>query len=301
MLSLKKKSTPFPLIGLLLLFPFLMFSCNGDTPAHNQEELDASSAYITRVFDYVYAPGQHALLANQKDTSNFTGEPSNDKGWLFLGGFGGYIVAGFNHNVINGAGYDFEVYALQGASPEPGVVYVMPDTNGDGLPNDSWYELKGNQFANSRRNYWVCYYKTIADSANIRWKDSEGTRGELISGFGSDYSSAWWWPATKNDSITFHGTRLPDAYDNNSSGDTQYWIVPPARFTWGYAKNNNGTDYDQAVGANKFDISNAVDSLGNTVNLPEIRFIKVQTGVLQQAGWLNEVSTEVRGAKDLNN
>jgi len=35
------------------------------------------------------------------------------------------------------------------------------------------------------------------------------------------------------------------------------------------------------------------------VNLPHIRFIKIQTAVFQQAGWLNEVSTEVRGAKDL--
>jgi len=300
MFSLKKRSIPFPLIGLLMSIPFLMISCDGDTPVNNQE-LNASSAYITRVFDYVYAPGQHALLANQKDTSNFTGEPTNDKGWLFLGGFGGYVVAGFNHNVINDAGFDFEVYALQGASPEPGVMYVMPDTNGDGLPNETWYELKGNQFANSHRNYWVRYYKATTDSANIRWKDSEGTRGELLSGFSSKYSSSWWWPATKNDSITFHGTRLPDSYDNNSSGGTEYWVVPPARFTWGYAKNSNGTDYDPAVGANKFDISNAVDSLGNTVNLQEIRFIKIQTGVLQQAGWLNEVSTEVRGAKDLNN
>jgi len=42
-----------------------------------------------------------------------------------------------------------------------------------------------------------------------------------------------------------------------------------------------------------------VDSLGNTVTLTNIRFIKVQTAVLQQAGWLNEVSTEIRGAKDL--
>jgi hypothetical protein len=61
----------------------------------------------------------------------------------------------------------------------------------------------------------------------------------------------------------------------------------------------DGTDYDATVGANKFDISNAVDSLGNAVTLKSIRFIKIQTAVFQQAGWLNEVSTEVRGARDL--
>ena len=289
-----KISISFISFSLFFLFPVLLFSCSD-----KKSEPVSSSAYISDVFDYVYGPGQHAKIAKPSDVVNFIGEPGSDKGWLYLGGFGGYVVAGFDHNVTNGDGPDFEVYALVGASPEPGVLYVMSDTNGDGKPNDTWYELKGNQFSNSKRNYWVRYYKAIADSANIRWLDSEGTRGELISGYGSKYSSGWWWPATTTDSITFKGTRLPDAYDNNSANGTEYWVVPQDRFTWGYAKNLYGTDYDSALGANKFDISNAVDSAGNPVNLQNIRFIKIQTAVFQQAGWLNEVSTEVRGAKDL--
>ena len=295
MFSLNKKYPSFPLSGLLPLLCIVLNSCSGNNPVDTK----ASSAYITKVYEYVYAPGQHALMAMPTDSTNFNGEPSNNKGFLYLGGFGGYVVAGFDHNVVNGTGFDFEVYAYQGASPEPGVVYVMQDKNGDGLPNDTWYELKGNQFANSQRNYWVRYYKAALDSANITWKDKNGNHGELVSGFGSNYSAKWWWPATITDSITFHGTRLPDAYENKSSGGTQYWTVPQDRFAWGYAKNLYGTDYDSTLGANKFDISNAVDSVGNTVSLTDIRFIKIQTGVLQQAGWLNEVSTEVRGAKDL--
>lgn len=294
MLSPNKSSNLFTLSCLLLL-SILLVSCGGSSSGDPK----ASSAYITRVFDYVYGPGQHALKAMASDTTNFIGAPSSDKSWIYLGGFGGYVVAGFDHDVQNGDGYDFEVYAMQGASPEPGIVYVMPDTNGDGLPNDTWYELKGNQFANSQRNYWVRYYKAVGDSANITWKDSKGNRGELVSGYGSNYSSKWWWPYTLGDSITFTGTRLPDAYDNLSTADTQYWVVPTDRFTWGYAKNLDGTDYDATVEANKFDISNAVDANGNAVALKSIRFIKVQTAVFQQAGWLNEVSTEVRGARDL--
>ncbi len=277
----------------IFTIPFILISCDWFKEPTN------SSAYITTVFDYVYGPGQHALLAKKTDISNFIGEPTNDKGFLYLGGFGGYVVAGFDHNVVNGDGFDFEVISLKGASPEPGIVYVMSDTNGDGLPNETWYELKGNQFSNSKMHYWLRYYKAVSDTTNITWKDSEGTTGELKSGFGSKYSSAWWWPATTTDSITFYGTRLPDSYINTSTTGTENWIVPPTLFTWGYAKNLYGTDYDSDLGANKFDISNAVDSLGNAVNLPNIRFIKIQTAVFQQAGWLNEVSTEVRGAKDL--
>jgi hypothetical protein len=295
MLFQNRKSILYTCSALLLLLPTLFVSCSGSSSGDPK----ASSAYITRVYDYVYGPGQHALLAKPADTTNIIGAPSDNKGWMYLGGFGGYVVAGFDHDVQNGESYDFEVYALQGASPEPGIVYVMADTNGNGLPDDTWYELKGNQFANSQRNYWVRYYKAVADSSNITWKDSKGNSGELTSGYGSKYSSKWWWPSTPGDSITFTGTRLPNAYVNTSTTDTQYWTVPAGRFTWGYAKNSYGTDYDTTVGANKFDISNAVDAAGNAVTLKSIRFIKVQTAVFQQAGWLNEISTEIRGARDL--
>lgn len=282
----------FSIVFFSVIFSVGLFSCKGPEPETGSE------AYISEVFDYVYGPGQHAKIAKATDAANLIGEPKADK-WVYLGGFGGYIIAGFNHDVVNGTGDDFEVFALQGASPEPAVVYVMSDTNGDGKPNETWYELKGNQFGNSKRNYWVRYYKAVSDTANITWLDSEGSRGNLKSGFGATNSSAWWWPATAADSITLYGTRLPDAYDDNSANGTQYWVVPHDRFTWGYAENVYGTDYETPIGGNKLDISNAVDSLGQSVSLPHIRFVKIQTGVFQQAGWTNEVSSEVRGAKDL--
>ena len=276
---------------------FLFVSCKGtDEPSVSED----NSAYISQVFEYVYGPGQHAQLALPTDTAFFIGKPSDTEGWLFLGGFGGYVIAGFNHNVINGVGADFEVFALRGSSPEPAVVYVMSDDNGDGKPNETWYELKGNQDSASIRNYWVRYYKAANDSANITWKDSKGAVGKLVSGYGAKYTNVWWWPYySLTDSITLSGTRLPDSYENQSVNGAQYWVVPKDKFTWGYAENMYGIDFDTTVGANKLDISNAIDANGHAVNLKSIRFIKVQTGVFQQAGWTNEVSSEVKGAKDL--
>lgn len=262
-----------------------------------QNEPVESSAYISDVFEYVYAPGQHASVAKESDKMNFMGDPSQNTGWLYLGGFGGYVVAGFDHDVQNAAGNDFEVYLLPGASPEPAVVFVMADENGDGKPNDKWFELKGSQFENSKRNYSVTYFKAKLDTKNITWKDNEGNSGELISMYGGIYSDSWWWPFTANDSITFTGTRLPDAYVLNN--ETLQWVVPAGLFDWGYAENNKGNDYNSLKRSNEFDISNAVDSLGNAVQLSSIRFIKVQSAVLQQAGVLNEISPEITGAKDL--
>ena len=283
-------------IIIVLIFCSFVASCKtNDEP----ENLSGNSAYITRVFDYKYAPGQHAKLAKLSDTLNVIGKPTADKAWLYLGGFGGYVVCGFDHNVQNGDGADFEIYALKGVSSEPGIVYVMSDDNADGKPNETWYELKGNQFDNSKRNYWVRYYKAKNDTSNVTWKDSEGARGELSSGYGAKYSVGWWWPVYATDSVTFSGTRLPNSYQNQSLDGSQYWVVPEELFTFGYVKNFSGTDYDATDCGNLLDISNAVDAAGKAVLLKNIRFIKVQTAVFQQAGWLNEVSTEIRGAKDL--
>lgn len=266
-----------------------------------------TSAFITKVYDYVYAPGQYASVAYSNSATNFIGipgylaVPSSTKSVISLGGWGGYIVGGFNHNITNVSGNDFIIFCGSSSAPEPGIVYVMEDTNGNGLPDDTWYELKGSESANAStyRNYTVTYYKAKSDSANVTWKDSKGNTGSLVPGYGSTYSSGWWKYPLK-DSLVFTGTRLPDAYSNSGSSTSQNWVVYPNLFTWGYAENAKGTDYNATYKGNEFDISNAVDASGNAVKLNSIRFIKVQTGVFQQAGWLNEISTEIYGAADLS-
>ena len=289
--TIQQNKLIFTAIAIILLFNI---SCKPEI-----EEIKTDSSYINEVFDYVYAPGQHANMAKKPDGDLFTGNPFDNLDFVYLGGFGGYIIAGFDHNISNHEGADFEVFALKGASPEPAVVYVMPDNNTDGKPNDTWYELKGNQHENSKRNYWVRYYKPANQTSNVSWLDNDGKRGELISGYGGSNTYAWWWSATLTDSITLKGTRLPDAYTNEAVNGNQLWSVPSDRFTWGYVENNFGTDYDFNRGSNKLDISNAIDSVGNTIYLPNIRFIKIQTAVFQQAGWTNEVSAEIRGAREI--
>ena len=52
-------------------------------------------------------------------------------------------------------------------------------------------------------------------------------------------------------------------------------------------------------GGDAFDISWAVDEEGDYVELERIHFIKVQSGILHQGGFLGEVSTEITGAVDV--
>ncbi|MEN7547014.1 PKD-like domain-containing protein [Rapidithrix thailandica] len=267
-------------------------------PAPSTPPTANSSPYITQIFDYQYAPGQHAQsLAAGKDGTDFIGNTSS---YVLLGGWGGYITAGFDHTVANQNSYDFGVYTQPGTGSEPGVVYVMKDLNGDGQPNDGeWYELKGSEFSHQEtiRNYEVTYSKPTNASDPVTWQDNQGNSGSLVAGFGSG-GATWWWDANATQ-VTFQGTKLPDSHYNANNNGGQYWTNYPDRFVWGYAENYQGSDHDANLKANLFDISNAVDAQGQPVTLTGIDFIKVQSGVFQVAGWLNEISTEVRGAFDV--
>ena len=297
---------------LILLNAIFFFSCEEDEITHEPpvteiDELKDSACYIVQVLDYQYAPGQYATNTALTNSEYFVGKPhylytvypDNPKSAVSLGGFGGYIIGKFNHTIPNLEGNDLIVFCGNSPAAEPGIVSVMEDTNGNGLPDDTWHELSGSAHNHSETytQYQITYYKPALNE-NITWKDNKGNSDTLRVGFGSTTSYAWW-PDNTKDSLLFTGTRLPDAYYNNSTGTTESWVVYPNRFNYGYAENNAAGDYNETKKGNEFDIANARDSVGNPVTLSGIRFIKIHTAVLQQAGWLNEISTEVYGAADL--
>ena len=267
----------------------LLVSCEGSEVTKVEEN------YLVKVFEYVYAPGQHAQLALISDTSKITGDPEKNS-FVYLGGLGGYFSAAFARDIQDETGDDFAVWALKGASAEPAVVWVMSDLNGDGLPNETWYELKGSEFENSQRNYTITYLRT---DTCVSWFDSNGASGQLIPGYGAIDSRNWWWVDQSSDTVSFTCTLLPDVMEDEDTTSTQSWVNVSKGFEWGYAENILGSDYNMSDGYNTFDISNAVDANGNPVVLNKIRFIKVQSSVFQIAGWLNEISAEIRGASEL--
>ena len=283
---------------------FTLFACSEElvtsselVPTINQ------SPYITKIYDYQYAPGQHASLISQNDEgSSFIGEPwVNAKSFTALGGWGGYLIAGFDHAVNNTNGPDIAVYAQPSVASEPGVVFVMADNNNDGLPNDgSWFEIKGSDYNHPEtiHDYQVTYYKP-AISGKVTWKDNQGKSGSLVPEFGTD---SWWWIGYEDQSsVTFKGVKLPDAYINTSQDSAfALWMTRAGLFKFGYAECYNNSDYNPQLKANFLDISSAVDPSGNSANLSKINFIKIQSGVFQIAGWLNEISTEVSGAADIH-
>ena len=247
-----------PLIAIFAI-TFSISACSKES-ATTGELLQTTnqSPYISKVFDYQYAPGQHAsLIAPNEKCSDFIGEPwINGKSFTYLGGWGGYIIAGFDHAVNNTNGPDIAVFTQPSVGSEPGVVYVMADTNNDGIPNDGpWLEIKGSEYNNPQtiHNYQVTYYKPNS-SGYVTWKDNQGKEGNLVPQYGT---GSWWWSGYGNQtSVTFTGEKLPDAYANTSKDPAiQLWIPVIGLFRNGYAECYDNEDYNVKLKANFFDIS----------------------------------------------
>ncbi len=267
-----------------------------------------SKADWNKVYEYTPAPGQ---FINELKTGGFDGSQTtmkaaiayaegrlNSANWVSLGGFGGYVVVGFDHSIDNSGSYDLGVIgnAFDGSS-EPGVVWVMQDENGNGLPDDTWYELAGSESDKSEtiRNYAVTYYRPSSTGMPVQWTDNMGNSGEIdyLSQFHTqDYYYPLW---IEKDSYTLVGTRL-EARNYDKSGNGSYWVQPS--YDWGYADNFSSSDFKSSNKANLFKISNAVDFEGKKVELSHIDFIKIQSAVNSKSGWLGEISTEVCGFYD---
>ena len=288
---------------------------NGDeiTEAKPRPVLPESLATFDKVYEWTPAPGQYinegVTLTTPEEAASWAQERLGKGLFVSLGGFGGYIVVGFDHSVVSSstADYDFAIAGnaflnastSSGGSNEPGIVYVMQDTNGNGLPDDEWFELKGSEYDSDDtiHNYEITYQRPSSPGMNTEWSDNLGNTGcidYLASFHKQDYYYPLWIEA---DSYTLSGTALKPR--NQRDPATGMWNNDA--YSWGYA-DNMGADnfsYGNFNQCNRFRISDAVKSDGSPADLLFIDFVKVQTGVCAKSGWLGELSTEVLGFFDL--
>lgn len=289
------------------------------------------SPYISKIIDYRPAPGQFVNTMpeyeegdGQEDMNRkaLSAIGNNVRGLVSLGGFGGYVICGFDHTIVNVPGaYDFKVlgntFYVEGMDAdsdrsgacEPGIVMVAYDKNRNGKPDeDEWYELAGSEYHTPlcQKNYKITYYPPnddlnqdqITEGSDewcvnpyyILWEDNASASGYMPQNMyhAQSYFPQW----LKDKELTFTGTLLPPN-GTDEDGDGYYWITKA--YAWGYADNGlNSEDMSS------FKIEWAVDKNGNKVHLPGVDFIKIYTGVHQQCGWTGEVSTEVMGITDLH-
>lgn len=270
----------------------------------------SSSPYADKVLLFLPAAGQYVnenyTATTMEEACAYAMDRLKEEKYVSLGGFGGTLVLGFDHSLANDGNYSFAIKnTIYSNYSEPGIVWVAQDENGDGLPNDTWYELKGSEYGMdcTVQDYAVTYYRPETPGQPVVWTDNRGGSGSvdyLVAYHKQDYYYPLWVEA---DRYTLRGTRL-EARNYDQSGRGTYWINPD--YEWGYADNYSVIDLLPEVatgitkGCNHFKISDAVTYDGQPAKLQYIDFVKVQTGLNAKSGWLGELSTEVCSVIDYN-
>lgn len=182
----------------------VVFSDKDTQSGNDDPDTPQAAAFANKVLEYRPAPTQFMNTTATAYKEGFTyqqvleyaTELLSDRNvcLLSLGAFGGYITVGFDHTVPNISGeYDFKIYGnaaydiygtnedKPGGSAEPGIVLVSKDTNGNGLPDDEWYELAGSEYnsPSTIRNYEITYYHPELPGDNVQWTDNQGGQGEI--------------------------------------------------------------------------------------------------------------------------
>lgn len=273
--------------------------------------------YISEVLEYTPAPGQFINSSPWGSPQSAKSLVGGVNGSMSLGAFGGMVVFRFEEAVEdhpdNPFGVDFSIFGNPLANwSEPGIVWVMEDVNGNGIADDRWYELAGSDFhfSSSKRNYSLSYINPGDSLArDVPWKDEMGNTGFILA---NSVHSQSYYPLTDSfsaipvDTFTISGSLLEGAVDVDHPA-----LLISKRRAFGYADNqsrgsapytlpdNPYTAEVEHSGGDAFDISWAVDEFGDYVELEQIHFVKVQSGILHPGGYLGEVSTEITGAIDV--
>jgi hypothetical protein len=185
---------------------------------------------------------------------------------------------------------------------EPGIVWFQEDRNGNGLPDETWYEVKGSDDDTPkyrpqlRRRYAIRYIllDEPEDGSNtVAWLDSLG-RSSVVKG--------WGWPkewGVQGDQVTFTGTMLRDTgvFDDGSYGGDMFNLggYVDVATDIGKWKGDSGVSMYET----KIRVSDAVHADGTPANLNAVRFIKVQTGYFRYGGPVGGISTEIHHADGL--
>ena len=274
----------------------------GDIPGHlcrvgeamqtdTTDTINHYTSYIKHVYEYMPAMGQFVNMLPKYEEGDDAEAmiqkcekalANNAGGTVTLGGWGGYITFGFDHPVKNDEGRDIRIlgnaFYMAGSteygSSEPGIVLVSVDENANGLPDDTWYELKG-----------CLYDDPTTDHAFSRTytRESDTIRNAFHD---QPYYPQW----INADAYTLYGTKLAPQSVTISGQNVQRILE------YGYVDNKPNTDLE----GTSFDISWAVDANGNAVQLDSIHFVRVYNAADEILELTGELSTEITGAIDLH-
>jgi hypothetical protein len=227
--------------------------------AVKRETTEQSNVQAEKLYSVV-APGQFGSTSSRLGTLHG------------FGGFGGYAVFKFDHSIEKKSNNGEEIQIggnAFGGWNEPGAIWVSQDENGNGLSDDTWYELKGSHTLLEQetiRRYAVTF------RSDYYWVDNLGNSGT--------YPTIQAWPAGTPigmTELTLVGTRLDPSTQIIRNG------------IWGYA---------DVLDNGRVSLSNAIQADGTSVDLPFVDFVKIVTAVHDADSTLGERSCEANTPTD---
>ncbi|MDR0721963.1 MAG: bacterial Ig-like domain-containing protein [Treponema sp.] len=215
-------------------------------------------------------------------------------GWS-LGSVGGYEVWEVEHQPF---------YSITGNPmgnwSEAGVVWLMEDKNGNHIPDEMWYELKGSdddpgsRYASLiTRRYSITYFRSNdTESINefgqiirrVYWVDSKGRTGILPGGWPSPWGVSGDW-------VSYTGTLLRD--DGNIATGDYTGLSDIGGYVDSFGNAGKWASNDTW---DKFYVEDAIRADGTSISLNAVKFIKVQTGIHRYGGVFGDCSTEINNA-----
>ena len=300
------------------ILSFAMLIAAVPAAAQRMNDGDTHEKTVLRVVEYRPAPGQFVNVHPGYQDGDTYGQmldkctkvmATDDASIISLGGYGGYVTFMFDHSIAN-VPDQADIVILGNAhtgNSEPGIVMVSRDVNGNGQPDDPWYELKGaaDDDGTARYGYTITYGRPLTETRDeqqssisrfvtieqyIPWTDSEGHSGYMHK---NSYHTQCYFPQWVDDAeLSFSGTLLPANATNTATPPAENWVL--SEFAWGYADNKGRTDIE----GNSFDFGHAVDADRKPVEIDFVDFIRVYNAENQDCGWIGETSTEVCYAYD---
>jgi hypothetical protein len=97
----------------------------------------------------------------------------------------------------------------------------MQDVNGNGKPDDEWYELRGSETGGewTVQEYAVTYYRPAGPRQGVKWTDNLGRSGQ-VAYLGQFHAQDYYYPLwLEEESHTYYGTGLRQNTTQTPGGD----------------------------------------------------------------------------------
>ncbi|RFS21880.1 hypothetical protein DVR12_14605 [Chitinophaga silvatica] len=223
---------------------------------------------------------EHPLSYNEFLAKATEIRKEDDAAGLFIGSWGGSATFKFDHTVANAPGKpDLEIAGTY-SRLDPPTVYVAYDRNKNGKPDaDEWYEIKNDDYGlEDMPDYAITftYDSTTTDAKRIYtyfdWKDNQDSAfaGQILTN--KTFTSAMTYEGTFSTRGFFPGLNMTNI-NTKEVAILDGWKSSFTRKGKRITKNLTGIPpFFQKL---NIDIDLAVNSKGESVQLPGIDFVKV--------------------------